>query len=36
MLNRRVRQERIILESQQFHQPRSVLVVGYGAKRSLA
>jgi hypothetical protein len=27
------RRERMILESQQFHQRRSVLVVGYGAKR---
>jgi hypothetical protein len=27
------RRERMILESQQFHQRQSVLVVGYGAKR---
>jgi hypothetical protein len=29
------RQERRILESQQFHQRRSVVVVGYGAKKPL-
>jgi hypothetical protein len=29
------RRERMILESQQFHQRQSVLVIGYGAKRPL-
>jgi hypothetical protein len=29
------RRERMILESQQFHQCRSVVVVGYGGKRPL-
>jgi hypothetical protein len=29
------RRERMILESQQFHQRRSVVVVGYGGKRPL-
>jgi hypothetical protein len=29
------RRERIILESQQFHERRSVVVVGYGGKRPL-
>jgi hypothetical protein len=29
------RRERMILELQQFHERRSVVVVGYGGKRSL-
>ena len=35
-LNEHVYWQRMILESQQFHQPRSVLVIGYNAKRLLA
>ena len=35
-LNRCVHQQRMILESQHFHQSRSMLVIGYDAKRPMA